>query len=91
MKRIIDISEEDYKECKFRNDLLSLGGKPTDLTFNMRIETLIAEGTPLQAELEEIKTEILNLWFTGYADKPKLDREEVIKILDKHIKEIDNE
>lgn len=91
MKLIIDIPVEDYKECKFRNDLLSLGGKPTDLTFNMRMETLIAEGTSLQAELEEIKAEINKLWFTGYADKPKLDREEVINILDKHIKEIDNE
>ncbi len=47
MKLIIDISEEDYKECKFRKDLLSLGGEPTDLTFNMRMETLIANGTPL--------------------------------------------
>lgn len=47
MKLIIDISEEDYRECKFRKDLLSLGGEPTDLTFNMRMETLIANGTPL--------------------------------------------
>ena len=45
----------------------------------------------IKAELEEIKAEINKLWFTGYADKPKLDREEVINILDKHIKEIDNE
>lgn len=47
MKLIIDISDEDYNECKFRKDLLSLGGEPTDLTFNMRIETLIANGIPL--------------------------------------------
>lgn len=47
MNLIIDISEEDYRECKFRKDLLSLGEEPTDLTFNMRMETLIANGTEL--------------------------------------------
>lgn len=47
MKLIIDIPEEDYRECKFRKDLLSLGEEPTDLTFNMRMETLIANGTLL--------------------------------------------
>lgn len=41
MKLIIDISEDDYKECKFRKDLLSLGGEPEDLTFNMRMEKLL--------------------------------------------------
>ena len=39
-------------------------------------------------KLEKIKDEILNLGFTGWADKPKLDREEVLMILDKHISEL---
>lgn len=43
------------------------------------------------AELEKIKEEILNLGFTGWADKPKLDREEVLMILDKHISELSGE
>lgn len=47
MKLIIDVSEEDYKECKFRKDLLSLGGEPTELTFNMRMKKNIGNGTPL--------------------------------------------
>lgn len=46
MKLMVDISEEDYRECKFRKDLLSLK-EPTDLTFNMRMEKLIANGTEL--------------------------------------------
>lgn len=58
MKLVIDVSEEDYRECKFRKDLLSLGGEPTDLTFNMRMETLIANGIPLSEELEGLKAEI---------------------------------
>ena len=33
-------------------------------------------------ELEKIKEEMLNLGFTGYADKPKLKREDVLKVLD---------
>lgn len=60
MKLLIDVSEEDYRECKFRKDLLSLGGEPKDLTFNMRIETLIANGIPLSEELEELKKRISN-------------------------------
>lgn len=43
------------------------------------------------AELEKIKEDILNLGFTGWADKPKLDREEVLTILDKHISELKGE
>ena len=86
MKLIIDISEEDYKECKFRNDLLSLGGKPTDLTFNMLMETLIAEGTPLQAELEYIKAEVDDL--KCYGDQAEF-RDKVFELLDKRIKEIE--
>ena len=39
-------------------------------------------------ELEKTKEDILNLGFTGWADKPKLDREEVLMILDKHISEL---
>ena len=42
----------------------------------------------MNEELEKIKDEILNLGFTGWADKPKLDREEVLTILDKHISEL---
>lgn len=57
-KLVIEISEEDYKECIFRKDLLSLGGEPTDLTFNMRMEKLIAKAIPLEKELENIKTEV---------------------------------
>ena len=63
MKYIIEIPEEDYNECKFRKDLLSLGGEPTDLTFNMRIETLIANGIPL----EDIKEQ----YDKGYKDGVK--------------------
>ena len=59
MKLLIDVSEEDYKECVFRKDLLSLGGEPTDLTFNMRMEKLIANGIPLEEEFEKIKAEFL--------------------------------
>lgn len=94
MKLIIDIPVEDYKECKFRNDLLSLGGKPTDLTFNMRMETLIAEGTSLQAELEEIKAEISKLtryWTSEDKHINLVSDNAVNRILDKHIKEIDND
>lgn len=73
MKRIIDISEEDYKECKFRKDLLSLGGEPTDLTFNMRMETTIANGTPLpqgHGNLIDAKDaiETLQIMFAGDED-----------------------
>ena len=60
MKLIIDIPEEDYRECKFRKDLLSLGEEPTDLTFNMRMETLIANGTPLSEEIEKIKDKMMD-------------------------------
>ena len=40
------------------------------------------------SELEGIKAEFLNLSFTGYADKPKLDRSKVLNILDNHISEL---
>lgn len=38
-----------------------------------------------KTELEKIKADILNLGFTGWANKPKLDREEVLTILNKYI------
>ena len=91
MKLIIDIDEEDYKECIFRKDLLSLGGEPTDLTFNMRMETIIANGTPLQAELEEIKAEISKLtryWTSEDKHINLVSDNAVNRILDNHIKEI---
>ena len=90
MKLIIDIPEDDYKECKFRKDLLLLGGEPTDLTFNMRMETLIANGTPL----EDIKAEIQNIDLV-YEKNGRTTimknfddiKSEIFDILDKHIKE----
>ena len=79
MKLIIDIPEERYKKLKeyFVNDDC---GFPNDLA--------IAKGIPLQTELMDIKTEIDDI------EEPDHDFEgfyycldEVLKILDKHIKE----
>ena len=86
MKLIIDIPEEDYNECKFRKDLLSLGSEPTDLTFNMRIETLISNGIPLEnikAEIEEESNKALDYPNWEYSKGLK----KALNILDKHIKE----
>jgi len=87
VKLVINISEEDYNECKFREHLLSLGGDPADLTFNMRIETLIAKGTLLEEVLEDIKSEIRNKK-DGYGRYPVCDN--CIKIIDKYISEPDD-
>ena len=89
MKLIINIDEEDYKECIFRKDLLSLGGEPTDLTFNMRMETIIANGTPLQEEFEEIKAELQNLSTNNFLEM--IPKGEAVQIVDNHIKELNNE
>lgn len=42
----------------------------------------------LTEELEKFKADILNLGFTGWADKPKIDRKEVLTILNKYISEL---
>lgn len=55
--------------------------------FEMAIEAIENQKTVIE-ELEKIKDEILNLSFTGWADKPKLDREEVLTILNKYISEL---
>lgn len=70
MRLIIDIPEEDYNECKFRKDLLSLGGEPTDLTFNMRIETLIANGILLE---EKKNGEVIKYLFPHIEIKDNCD------------------
>jgi len=93
MKLIIDISEEDYRECKFRKDLLSLDGEPTDLTFNMRMETTIANGAPLEGEFEKIKDEIqdYSLWSANGNSAENvflLTRDLSVSIIDKHIAEL---
>ena len=59
------------------NKLISIDDVPT-----VDVNNLITE------ELKKFKAEILNLGFTGWADKPKLDREEVLTILDKYISEL---
>lgn len=90
MRLIINISDKDYKECKFRKDLLSLGGEPTELTFNMRIEKLIANGEPLQTKLEEIKNNILqdgNYQIGEDFSEYMTDYQNIFNILDKHMKE----
>lgn len=80
-KLIIEIDESCYENAinDTEWDTLSLG---------IYLKEKVKEGTPLSEELEKIKDEILNLGFTGWADKPKLDREEVLMILDKHISEL---
>lgn len=88
MKLIIDIDEEDYRECKFRKDLLSLGGEPTDLTFNMRMETLIANGVSLEEEIEKIKQEI-TMWCNGYLQEEI--GKDINKIIDKNIAKLKEE
>ena len=89
MKLIIDIPDEDYNECKFRKDLLSLGGEPTDLTFNMRIETLIANGIPLEnikSGIEEEK-DCANADFERYKDEWLKDYKRLLNIVNKEIGE----
>ena len=95
MKLIIDIDEEEYNRirhfCSFSDNNIPLGWYE------------IAKSTPLQAELEEIKAEIEKdleearermdndsynyKYFSGKLNANIRD----IAILDKHIKEIDNE
>ena len=77
MKLIIDIDEKDYKGIISHDYYGIYSGIVSRALYEA---TKI--GKPLQAELDEIKAKILNLSFTGYADKPKLDRSEVLKILD---------
>lgn len=92
MKLIIDIDEDSYRECKFRKDLLSLGGEPTDLTFNMRMETTISKGIPLSEELEKIKNELLskvngsNIFGSAYVDVKDIN-----KLFDSRIEELKGE
>lgn len=76
MKRIVDIPEEMY-------DWLD-NGFPTEDDY-VKLWGKIRQGTTLEEEFKKIKTDILNLGFTGWADKPKLDREEVLTILNKYI------
>lgn len=82
MKLIIDIQDEMY-------DWLD-NGFPTEDDYVMLWEE-IRQGIPLEEEIEKIKDEILNLGFTGWAYKPKLDREEVLMILDKYISKLSGE
>jgi len=96
MKFVIEIDEEDYKECKFRKDLLSLGGEPDDLTFNMRIETVIGNGISLEEEFEKIKAEIEEIKLLR--DNPynneteySVSMEELRKLFDKHIAELNGD
>lgn len=90
MKLIVDISEEDYKECKFRKDLLFLE-EPTELTFNMRMETLIANGIPLEKGLEKIKAEINEQRLFNKSLLCKSDLHHAINIINKHISELKGE
>ena len=99
MKLVIDIDEEMYKQV-IASDIIYVLDDNIDL---IMLENAIANGTPLQAELEEIKAEIEKdleearermdndsynyKYFSGKLNANIRD----IAILDKHIKEIDNE
>ena len=103
MKLIINISDKDYKECKFRKDLLSLGGEPTELTFNMRIEKLVGNGIPLEDEFKKIREEIKKIRKSyylilsdgqsgGYYERKAIDYEsDVFEVIDNRIKELNGE
>lgn len=56
MKLVIDIDEEMYKQV-IASDIIYVLDDNIDL---IMVENAIANGTPLQAELEEIKAEIDN-------------------------------
>ena len=91
MKLIIDIDEEMYKQV-IASDIIYV----LDDTDLIMLENAIAEGKPLQTELEEIKAEIddmINNEYCGDGNDDelityglKLARQK----LDKRIKEIDN-
>lgn len=88
MKLIIDIPEENYNEYKKIGD-------SRDILFEA-----IRNGTPLQAELEEIKAEIENIpndettkpvGTYDYCLGAENERKVILEILDNHIKELNNE
>ena len=90
MKLIINIDEEQYKDAinDTEWDTLSLG---------VYLKEQLKSGKTLQAELEEIKAEIQTKICQFYTGNNEIDMiknsafEDVIKILDNHIKELNNE
>ena len=86
MKLIIDIDEDLF------NELLQ---GTTSNRQNDKILKCVKNATPLQAELEEIKAEIKKLtiipYGTMYGTEKTINRDCTLQILDKRIKEIDND
>ena len=86
MKLIIDIDENYIKDFKLQADLI---GKDLMESPSGMAKYAIANGTPLQEELEEIKEKIL--WETNGQYFARIGASRVLDIIDKRIKEIDNE
>lgn len=74
MKLIIDIDEDVYK--------LFTGNGQGMKVVKFNLENALKNGTPLEEEFEQIKTEIRNKK-DGYGKYPVCDN--CIKIIDKHI------
>jgi len=84
MKLIIEIDEKTYN--KFKKGI-------TDIEGNLTVRKAVRNGTPLQAEFEEIKEEIEKCY---YNDSPEVDgviifKEDVNNIFSKRITELKGE
>ena len=78
MKYVIDIDEKDYKKLSYNN-------RDATIYLDCSLREVIANATPLNQVLEEIKGEIKNACTDNYGMSKDISYEHIVYVINKHI------